>query len=630
MGYEDYIAQKGNLSANTCVDERKAFVSLDLLAVVLCLAGIPSRSLSVTSASNFDMGNSLTIHGVLQKFLAKSSSEARSKAAIKFSSRTITFAQLDRFSQYVMALLQTKIRQYRTASVKIALMMEPCLELIPILFGIVKLGVPYIPLGPKWTAEELDCVIRQNQPQICICDSSERFAVHSTSMEIFDSHMFLLVAADHFSSCKNFSNPSCTEHTTAVVLHKRDENQTLLPVALSHGIILNRISAHWEKLPFSKDEVVLMRGSLTSTDSLVEIFGSLLVGHTVLVLPRKLLVDTKIFLDVVEKEPIGRVFFTTAELFDLCKFLRSKEKRFHGLLKLVMVTGDDVLPVQLAKEFFDVFPKCKLGCAYSKMEFAGAITWSLFDDKSDLLKNACEDVIPCGSANKDFGFFIVDAFMRSVGHGSVGDLYVESRFHNEFSASAKLVSGSEVLALIDTKHLLRTGDLAFIHGKNDLLYVLRPRELCDGQKLIPESSPEETVQEVASNNSSFSWADFTAETEGDIMNILTASTVLIVPEKNDLLVGGDTIEKVQTYVQKVLFGLEPREVVFILKDSLDQPCALTMAYDPCMISEETRSLLIPRNDPKNEIADFLVELFSQAIPQLPGKFCLLSAKSSVV
>jgi hypothetical protein len=120
-------------------------------------------------------------------------------------------------------------------------------------------------------------------------------------------------------------------------------------------------------------QVVISKAPLTSTDSFVEIFGPLLMGQATMILPDETLEDPSEFVDILEAFPVHRFSCDAVMLRHLCaSFQRSGRKLVDRTrVKLVLITGRDVLEPELALEFFESFPSTKLGRTYELTQFAG-------------------------------------------------------------------------------------------------------------------------------------------------------------------------------------------------------------------------------------------------------------------
>ncbi|XP_069937156.1 beta-alanyl-bioamine nonribosomal peptide synthetase ebony-like, partial [Cherax quadricarinatus] len=85
-------------------------------------------------------------------------------------------------------------------------------------------------------------------------------------------------------------------------------------VRLSHRAILNRLSWQWKTFPYQGQEVCCFKSALTFVDSISEIFGPLLTGHQVVVIPKSITQDVEQLVEVLQQEKVGRLMLVPSLL----------------------------------------------------------------------------------------------------------------------------------------------------------------------------------------------------------------------------------------------------------------------------------------------------------------------------
>lgn len=81
-------------------------------------------------------------------------------------------------------------------------------------------------------------------------------------------------------------------------------------VLLPHATILNRLEWQWQELPYAKDEKnCIFKTSLTFVDSVSEIWGPLLQGRTLVVVPKHVTKDPERFVSVLEEHKVKSYIF---------------------------------------------------------------------------------------------------------------------------------------------------------------------------------------------------------------------------------------------------------------------------------------------------------------------------------
>lgn len=126
---------------------------------------------------------------------------------------------------------------------------------------------------------------------------------------------------------------------------------------LRHCIVQNRLEWQWKRFPYSETEIYgIFKTALTFVDSVTEIWGPLLNGMTLVVVPKEVTKNPSRLVEVLEEFKIERLVLVPTLLRSLLMFLPLQENTEKLLYSLkIWVCSGEPLSLQLAKEFFDYF-----------------------------------------------------------------------------------------------------------------------------------------------------------------------------------------------------------------------------------------------------------------------------------
>lgn len=193
---------------------------------------------------------------------------------------------------------------------------------------------------------------------------------------------------------------------------------------MPHSIIVNRLKWQWDAFPYSPTETVgIFKTALTFVDSVAEIWGPLLCGMAIVVVPKEVTKDPQRLVDTLQKYKIERLVLVPTLLKSLLMYLSMKDNPSLLRSLKIWVCSGETLPVSLANEFFDYFGEhghvlCNF---YGSTEIMGDVTYYVCKSKAQL--EAYVNV-PIGYPISNTVIYILDSEKVPVHMGQTGELFV--------------------------------------------------------------------------------------------------------------------------------------------------------------------------------------------------------------
>ncbi|XP_077302857.1 nonribosomal peptide synthetase ebony [Arctopsyche grandis] len=391
---------------------------------------------------------------------------------------TLTYGQLNETSNKVArSILKQVVGDHALANNDgdyiVAVSMLPSDKLIVTLLAIWKCGAAYLPLDPTFPEQRIKHILKESKPVLVIHDDTVDANYFNANQAI--SYNKLMDESDNQSESNVPEIESLTQTTEnlAIVLYTSGSTGIPKGVRLPHDIILNRLQWQFNEFPYSKTEkICIFKTALTFVDSVCEIWGPLLNGLTLLVIPKHITRDPQKLVDELSTYKIERLVLVPSLLRSLLMYL-SLNNNTSALRNLKLwVSSGEPLAVSLAKEFFQYF-SAKDGHVlcnfYGSTEVMGDVTY--YSIKGDESLEGFEKV-PIGYPVDNTIIYLLDQDLRPVSNDESGELwvsgcnlaagYVNGRDPDRFIANPLAESSAY-------SRIYRTGDFAKIY-KGTLFY----------------------------------------------------------------------------------------------------------------------------------------------------------------
>ncbi|KAG4065477.1 hypothetical protein HA402_009038 [Bradysia odoriphaga] len=333
----------------------------------------------------------------------------------------------------------------------VAVCMTPSDNLIATLLAVWKAGASYLPIDPTFPHNRIQHIIGEARP--------------------------VLLIYDRYDDCSNIRDGNALTkqdgNGIAIILYTSGSTGVPKGVRLPHSIILNRLQWQWKTFPYSESEKVgIFKTALTFVDSISEIWGPLLNGMAILVIPKEITKDPERLVTALEQFKIERLVLVPTLLRAILMYLELKNE--PGLLfnLKIWVCSGEILSTILAESFFDYFQEqthilCNF---YGSTEIMGDVTYFICESKAQI---QCFDKVPIGHPVDNTVIYILNNDLTPVKAGETGEMFVSG-----LNLADGYVNGRDPHRFIvnplasDPKYdrLYRTGDYASVQKGGCIIY----------------------------------------------------------------------------------------------------------------------------------------------------------------
>ena len=263
--------------------------------------------------------------------------------ALVFEERTLTYAELNAQANRLAYLL---IARGIGPENVVALALPRSAEMVVSLLGILKAGAAYLPLDPDYPAERLAYMLRDAQPA-CVITTAQIAHLLPDSIAYY-----LLDHPDTASALAQSpeTNPSDAERTQplnplhpAYVIYTSGSTGTPKGVVVTHQNVTRLFGAtsHW--FHFGPDDVWTLFHSYAFDFSVWELWGALLHGGRLVVVPHLLTRSPAEFLHLLAKQRVTVLNQTPSAFYQLMEADRQNPQLGQKLALRYVIFGGEAL-----------------------------------------------------------------------------------------------------------------------------------------------------------------------------------------------------------------------------------------------------------------------------------------------
>ena len=330
--------------------------------------------------------------------------------ALEFGSQRLTYRQVNERSNQIAQYLLSQYSQVTEREQPLwGIYMERCPEMIFGILGILKAGAAYVPLDPQDPQERCDQIIAD--AQISLLLTQQKFVPQLSEGEI----PWVLLDQDE-SAIKEERPEDLPQirNSSDLIYVMYTSGSTGIPkgVCIPHRAVV-RLVKETNYVDFSADQVFLQLAPISFDASTFEIWGSLLNGAKLVIMPAEN-PSLKELGQAIQQYQITTLWLT-AGLFHLMV-----EERLSDLKPLKqLLAGGDVLSPNHIKKALSHLPDCRIINGYGPTENTTFSCCYSMTGQQNLRGS-----IPIGKAIANTTVHVLDKNRQPVPPGIPGELYL--------------------------------------------------------------------------------------------------------------------------------------------------------------------------------------------------------------
>jgi amino acid adenylation domain-containing protein len=442
-----------------CADPGRTLSELPILS-----AGERNKVLVEWNATESAFPDCVCIHEAFEVQVARSAN----LIAVRSDDRHLTYQQLNDEANCFSHYLRRRGVQPQD---RVGVAVERSADAIVALLAVMKTGASYVPIDPAYPKQRIDFMLKDSGARVLITHDRLRMRLSEFGGQtvFMDRDRASILAESRL-------NPrlSLDCRSPAYVIYTSGSTGNPKGVLGTHRASMNRFAWMWKTYPFSAGEVCAQRTSLSFVDSIAEIFGPLLQGVSIFVMPDEAVIDSDELVRQLASHHITRIVVVPSQLgaiLDGCPHSGT----WLPTLRFCFTSGE-ALPYSLYERFTKLVPHAALVNLYGSSEVAADVTF--FDTSS----TSARGFVPIGKPIANVRVYLLDPSLNPVPIGVPGEIYVAGDCLARGYLDRPELTAERFIAdpLCPGGLLYKTGDLGRYHEEGNIEFLGR----CDNQVKI--------------------------------------------------------------------------------------------------------------------------------------------------
>lgn len=404
------------------------------------------------------------------------------QVAVVCADSQLTYAELDQQSNQLAHYLRKQGVKQETL---VPICLDRSLAMIVGLLGILKAGGAYVPIDPDYPADRIEYILADLDAAVVVTDATARIKLqvepNRQAEDQMQSSVRTLVCLNRDKpvisgeSTEVVSEPP-TPHQLAYIIYTSGSTGRPKGVMIEHANVVSLMKMNASLFDFSERDVWTMFHSFCFDFSVWEMYGALLFGGQLIIVPKHIAKDAHLYGDLLAKHQVTVLNQTPSAFYVLQEHIVGQSVPLS--VRYVIFGGEALHPGKL-RPWQQAFPTCQLINMYGITETTVHVTYLALREEHLSQSNSL-----IGRPIPTLTTHVLDEQQQPVAVGETGELYVGGAglargYLNQPELTAQrfipnpLLDQNDQLAQPVAHRLYRSGDLVRLLPEGELEYLGR-------------------------------------------------------------------------------------------------------------------------------------------------------------
>lgn len=285
------------------------------------------------------------------------------------------------------------------------------------ILGIIKAGGSYLPINLSYPEDRVNFMLKDSNAKFLLTNKSICNEINTNISKIIVDFENKAIYSKPASNLKHINSPE----DLIYIIYTSGSTGTPKGAMVMHKNVVRLMKNDKFLFDFNDKDVWTLFHSIAFDFSVWEMYGALLYGGKLIIVPENIANDPELYLNLMEKEEVTVLNQTPTYFYNL---LNAETNHLHPNLKIrYIIFGGEALKPNLVRPWSTLHPNTKLINMYGITETTVHVTFKKLSKKDLQLSSS-----NIGTPIPTLKVLLLDKNLKLVPHGIPGEICVLRRW----------------------------------------------------------------------------------------------------------------------------------------------------------------------------------------------------------